>query len=96
MLRNFRKELENARREATKVMGETMPSKEFGTSLILAVIHLGLIESRIVKTTNLEERRTKINEFNRAKNAIEKGIRLLQNSKPRRRLPHQDQRKYLP
>lgn len=96
MLRNFRKEMEDTRLEVASAMAETTPSKEFGAAVILAVIHLGLVESEIRKTTTLEERRTRINEFNRVKNAIEKGIGLLQNNQPGRRLLHEDQKKSLP
>ncbi|VBB44969.1 hypothetical protein TRIP_B350134 [uncultured Desulfatiglans sp.] len=96
MLRNFRKEMEDTRCEVAAAMAETVPSKEFRAAVILAVIHLGLVESKIHKTTNLEERRTRINEFNRVKNAIEKGIGLLQNNQPGRRLLPENQKKSLP
>lgn len=96
MLRNFNKEMMNTRREVTSAMAETLPSKGFGAALILSVIHLGMVEFEIRKTTNLEERRIKINEFYRVKNAIEKGIGLLRNNQPGRRLSQEDQQKSLP
>jgi len=80
MFRNFRKEVEATRRDISGAMQATMPSKEFGATVTLAMIHLGLTETEICKTTNLNERREKINEFNRQRNAIEKGIQALRKS----------------
>lgn len=77
MPRDLKEELRKTRKELTACMAETMPSKEFGATIIMAVVGLHLIEARIRKSQNLEERRQSIDEFNWGKAIIEKGIRAL-------------------
>ena len=96
MLRNFRKELEETRKGVLAAMQATQPSRAFGAAITLAAIHLGLTEMEIRKTNNLKERRTKINEFDRIKHAIQKGTHLLTSPRPRTRFPPEDQKQYLP
>ena len=80
MLRNFHEEVEQARKNLSEAMQTTLPSRQFGTTMVLAIVHLALTNERIRKTTNLQERREYINEFNRTRSAIEKGIKLLGNA----------------
>ena len=77
---NLKKELMRARQDLMASMGQTTTAKEFGATLLMAMVGLHVTEARIRKTQNLEERREKINEFKRQRNAIEKGIRALRKS----------------
>jgi len=77
MPRDLKREVRQIREELTACMVETMPSKEFGATILTAMVGLHVIEARIRKTQNLEERRQLIDEFNSGKNIIEKGIRAL-------------------
>ena len=77
MPRDLKEELRKTRKELTACMAETMPSKEFSATIIMAMVGLHVIEARIRKTHNLEERRKLIDEFNRGKTIIEKGIKAL-------------------
>jgi hypothetical protein len=80
MLLKLKQELMRVRQNFMASMGQTTPAKEFGATLMMAVVGLHVTEARIRKTQNLEERRRLINEFNRQRNAIEKGIRALRKS----------------
>ena len=80
MLLNLKQELIGVRQDLMASMGQTTPAKEFGATLLMAMVGLHVTEARIRKTQNLEERRRLINEFNRQRNAIEKGIRVLRKS----------------
>ena len=80
MLHNISADLIEVRNEVAASMQETMPAKEFGAGLVMAVVGLHLIEARIRETQNLEERRRLISEFNSRRKAIEKAIGLLRKS----------------
>ena len=81
MLLKLKQELMRVRQDMMAALGQTTPAKEFGATLRMAVVGLHVTEARIRKTQNLEERREKINEFNRQRDAIEKGIRALRKSR---------------
>ena len=81
MLRNFNNEVEETRRYLSAAMQATLPSKQFSVTIVLALVQLSLTKERIRKTTNLQERRELIHEFDRTRNAIQKGIKLLGNGK---------------
>ena len=81
MLLNLKKELMGARQAFMAAVGQTTPAKEFGATLLMAMVGLHVTEARIRKTQNFEERRRLINEFNRQRNAIEKGIQALRKSR---------------
>jgi|GEM_PF-3972849 len=81
MLRNFNNEVEKARVNLCKAMQATPPSKQFSATIMLALVNLSLIKERIRRTANLNERRELIREFDKCRNAIRKGIRLLANGK---------------
>jgi len=78
VFRDFQREVTEAREEVMAAMKATCPAKEFGAALILATVWLHVIEVRIRKTNNLEERRCLANEFNTRRDAIRNGIRALQ------------------
>ena len=80
MLLKLKQELMRVRQNFMASMGQTTPAKEFGATLMLAVVGLHVTEAHIRKTQNFEERRRLINEFNRQRNAIEKGIQALRKS----------------
>lgn len=80
MLRNFHQEVEQARKNLTETMQTTLPSKQFSTTMMLVLVHLAITKETILTTTNLQERGEHINEFNRARSAIKKGIKLLGNA----------------
>ena len=77
MLQNLKREIQKTTDALMAAMGQTIPAKEFGATLLMAVVGLHVTETRIRKTQNFEERRRLINEFNRQRNAIEKGIQAL-------------------
>ena len=69
-------------RQAFKsALGQTTPAKEFGATLLMAMVGLHVTEAHIRKTRNFEERRRLINEFKRQRHAIEKGIQALRKSR---------------
>ena len=80
MLLNLKQELMGVRQALMAALGQTTPAKEFGATLMMAVVGLHVTEARIRKAQNFEERRRVINEFNRQRNAIEKGIQALRKS----------------
>jgi hypothetical protein len=77
---NLKQELIGVRQDLMAALGQTTPAKEFGATLLMAMVGLHVTEARIRKTQNFEERRRLINEFNRQMNAIEKGIQALRKS----------------
>ena len=81
MLLNLKRELMGARKAFMAAMGQTTPAKEFGATLLMAMVGLHVTEARIRQTQNFEERGEKIHEFNRQRNAIEKGIQALRKSR---------------
>ena len=80
MLQNLKREIQKTRDAFMAALGQTTPAKEFGSTLLMAVVGLHVTEVHIRKTQNFEERRRLINEFNRQRNAIEKGIQALRKS----------------
>ena len=80
MLLKLKQELMRVRQDLMASMAQTTPAKEFGATLLMAVVGLHVTEASIRKTQNFEERRGLINEFNRQRNAIEKGIQALRKS----------------
>ena len=81
MPRNFKNEVEETRRCLSTAMQKTPPSKQFSATIMLALVQLSLAKERIRKTTNLQEKRELIYEFDKCRKAIQKGIRLLGNGK---------------
>ena len=84
MLKNLQKELGDLRQELMNSLIGTMPSKEFRATIIMAMVGLHMIEFRIRKTQNLEERRQLIHEFNRGKDTVKKGLQALKQSTQKR------------
>lgn len=80
MSQNLQRELVETRQELMRCLGATMPTKEFRATMIMAMVGLHLVEARIRETSNLEERRRLIDEFNSGTKTIWKGIELLQRS----------------
>ncbi len=81
MLRNFDNEVEETRKCLSAAMQATLPSKQFSATIMLALVQLSLIKERIRTTTNLQRRKEFICEFDECRNALQKGIWLLGNSK---------------
>ena len=84
MLQNPQKDLRKTRQELMVCLGETLPTKEFSATIIMAMVWLHVIEARIRKTQDIIERRRLINEFNNRRNTIERGIQLLWKSSGKR------------
>jgi len=78
MLRNFNKEAKDITKLLLASMQTTFISKQFSSTIMLSLVYLNLTERRIKKTNNIKERRDLINEFDKVKRAIEKGIALFQ------------------
>ena len=75
--RDFQKELITLREEVMSCFRQTMPAKEFGATMMLAIVKLHMIEAGIHRTLDLNERRRLIHEFTKGRSAVEKGLRLL-------------------
>ena len=73
MLRNFSNEVEEASAELCTAMRATPPSKQFGPTIMLLLVNLSFTKERIRKA-NLNERRELIHEFDRNRQAIQKGM----------------------
>jgi hypothetical protein len=80
MSQNLKRELKELRHHLMACLCTTIPTKEFRAAITMAMIGLHITEAQIRKTQNLEERRRLINEFNKRKNAIQKGLRALMRS----------------
>jgi hypothetical protein len=74
------KKLMKIRQELRECMSKTLSSKEFGATMILAMVGLHMTEAELQKTQNIIERRRLISEFKNRRSAIKKGIRLLRQS----------------
>ena len=74
MLLNLKKELMGVRQAFMAAVGQTTPTKEFGATLLMAMVGLHVTEGRIRNTQNFEERRRLINEFKSRRKTIEKAI----------------------
>jgi len=81
---NLKGELIELRDELIAAMAETVPRKDFSAALVMAMVWLHVIEARIRKSRNLEERRHLIDEFNSRKETIGKGIGRLREEARRR------------
>ncbi len=75
--RDFQKELITLREEVMRCFRKNRPAKEFGATMMLAMVRLHMIEAGIHKTLDLNERRELIHEFKKGRRAVEKGLRLL-------------------
>ncbi len=75
--RKIRNQLETLREKFTHVMSVIEPTKEFGATMVLAMLRLHLVEARIHKTQNRKERRRLIHEFTKGERTIEKGLQAL-------------------
>jgi hypothetical protein len=79
------KKLMKIRQELRECIRNTLPSKEFGATMILAMVGLHMTEAELQKTQNIIERRRLISEFKSRRDAIKKGIRLLRQSNGKNR-----------
>jgi hypothetical protein len=92
MLRNFKEEAKEITTQLLASMQATYPSRHFGSVAILSTVHLTITAKKISSTKNLNERRNCINEFDRTKAAIKKGIELLQTSPIKRPIQRKEER----
>lgn len=76
--RNIHNELETLRENLADLFSVIEPTKEFGATMVLAMLRLHMTEARIRKTRNLKERRRLIHEFINGKSTIENGLQALQ------------------
>lgn len=72
-----RNELLKLREDLSVCLMETLPTREFEAALVLGTAWLGVLEARIRKIKNLEERRRLIHEFGSKRNTVCKCIELL-------------------
>ena len=73
--RDTRKELKTLRKEVMLCFSKTPPSKKFGPMVMMAMVGLHMVENKIHKSFNTEERRRSTNDFRRGKKTIESKIR---------------------
>lgn len=96
MLRDYKKEVDAIVYDLSAALRSTMASRQFSAEILLAAVQLSLIERKIGKTKNLTERRNHIHEFNRAKRAIQPGIKRLKESRPTTQTASRSFRRALP
>ena len=77
MSRVFQDEIQELRQKLMTCFIETLPSKQFNALLSLHIIWLHVLVDREEKIEDEEKRGKFINEFERGKNNIEKGIQML-------------------
>ncbi|EFK08797.1 conserved hypothetical protein [delta proteobacterium NaphS2] len=95
--RNIHNELETLREKFTDLFSATEPAKEFGATMVLAMLRLHMVEARIRKTHNYKERRRLIDEFTSGKITIEKGLQAFEERSFKSHIPApQDQREAMP
>ena len=82
-LLNIQKEVQELREEVMQCFRITLPDKQFGARMLLALVWLHMIVKRIERSRDLNEKRELIKEFSRSKKVIKKGARLLLKSKYR-------------
>ena len=75
--RNIHNELETLKEDLANLFSVIEPTKEYGATMVLAMLRLHMVEARIHKTRNLKERRRLIHEFTKGRNIIEKGLQAL-------------------
>ena len=81
---NPQREIKRVRQDLMTSFRETLPAKQFSETILLAVVALHLIAAEVQETRSLEERRRLLDEFSKRKSVIEKGIRLLRETKTRK------------
>lgn len=84
MEQDTKEDLRKLREELTVAMRQQKPSKQFGATLLIALVGLHLTEHRLTKTQGQEERRQIQHEYTHRKRIIETGIQRL------RRRRHQE------
>jgi hypothetical protein len=77
MSRVLKDELQELRQKLMTCFRETLPSKQFNALLSLPIIWLHVLADREEKIKDEEERGRLMNEFERGKSNIEKGIQIL-------------------
>ena len=80
MQKDTKEDLRKLREELTAAMREQKPSKQFGATLLIALVGLHLTENRLTKTQGKEERRQIQHEYIHRKRIIENGIQKLRQS----------------
>ena len=95
--RDLRKELGRVREEVGASIRNDNPSIEIRSAMIMATTWLGVIETRIRKTRNLQERRKLIHEFQSRTKTIDKVLRMLRGAGAKDNpLAQQELRRVLP
>jgi hypothetical protein len=95
--RNLQKELRRICQEVAVSIQDGNPTIEIRSAMIMATTWLGVIETRIRKTRNLEERRKLIHEFQRRKQTIERAIEKITSAGQRNKHPaDKEHRRALP
>jgi len=74
--RDIHKELKTLRENMMRCFRKVKPAKNFADNMILAIMRLHIIDARILRTQDLNERRLLIHEFTRRRNIIKKRLRL--------------------
>ena len=86
MSRDLNQEICEIRQRVSAAMAENMASKQFGATIMLALIGLHLKAREFTRSRDLDERRRLLQDIDRSKMAINKGIELLEEQ----RLRHPD------
>ena len=71
-------EIKQASYDLAASFERTNPSEQFRATLLLTFVGMQFSESQIAKAKTREERRRFTDSFNRSRNALAKGIRLLE------------------
>lgn len=87
MSQQRRKEFRQLGQELQATLSRTNPTDQFRVQLLLTLISVSSTASQMEKAQNPKERRRLIDECNRKRNALGKGLRLLEASRSGRRQP---------
>ncbi|MDY6953103.1 MAG: hypothetical protein SWE60_16465 [Thermodesulfobacteriota bacterium] len=87
MSQQRRMEFRQLRQELQATLSRTNPTDQFRAQLLLTMVSVSFTASQMEKARNPKERRRLIDEWNRKRNALGEGLRLLEESSSGRRQP---------
>ena len=87
MSQQRRMEFRQLRQQLQATLSRTNPADQFRAQLLLTMVSVSFTASQMEKAQNPKERRRLIDECNRKRNALGKGLRLLEESSSRRHEP---------
>ena len=81
MCRDLKKEVDELRQGLEAEFKVARPTEDFRASMILTTVRMRVLAEQFKKSQNPKERRELINEYEKQRGSIEKGIQMLQQSR---------------